>query len=129
MAETVGFPVAHPMKMSAGRTSEGEPGPQDRTVGKRVVVVVGTTVVVVVGATVVVLAVRRAMVVVVVAMADLFGGGGELDPTVNPMARPTPRAAMTATTMPTRTTVVRRNVMTGGSLTIGHNATCSRSQK
>jgi len=52
--------------------------------------------------------------VVVVAPADLVGDEvGEL--TDNPMARPMPRAARTAATIPTRTTVLRHTVITRGS--------------
>jgi len=51
---------------------------------------------------------------VVVAKADLVGDEvGEL--TDNPMARPMPRAARTAATIPTRTMVLRRTVITRGS--------------
>ena len=48
--------------------------------------------------------------------ARLVAGGEGLEPTVNPMAIPPPRAARTATTIPTRTTVLRRTVMNRGSL-------------
>jgi hypothetical protein len=43
--------------------------------------------------------------------------GGEVpDPTLNPTAIPTPRAARTSATTPARTTVLRRTVMSFGSL-------------
>jgi hypothetical protein len=72
-------------------------------------VAVEAAVVVVVDAGVVVVVVDTW--VVVVAKVDLVGDEvGEL--TDNPMARPSPRATRAAATIPTRTTVLRRTVIT-----------------
>jgi hypothetical protein len=49
-------------------------------------------------------------------VAEEWVGGEVPDPTLNPIAIPTPRAARTSATTPARTTVLRRTVMSFGSL-------------
>ena len=84
--------------------------------GAVAVVVVGAAVVVVVEANVVVV-VDGWPEVVVEELADL-DGVDELEPRVNPMARPMPSAARTAAAMPARTTVLRRMWIMGGSSSV-----------
>ena len=95
------LPVAHPTLTCVGRKCGVDPGPHDNTAGRGVVVVV------VVGPWEVVVEARAAM--------DLVVAGENLEPRCNSIASPTPRAARTATTMPTRMTVLRRRVITRGS--------------
>ena len=90
-----------------------DPGPHDSTADDGAVAVVGAAVVIVVGAAIVV--VLDTWVVGLVAATVLFEGDEEWEPAVNPMARPTPRAARMAAPIATRTTVLRRKVITRGS--------------
>jgi hypothetical protein len=107
IAVTVVLFVAHPTMSVAGRTCGVGPGPQDRTAGS------AATVVEVVSEDVVVVDACGAVVEAPVAEELL---GGELpEPTLNPMAIPTPRAARTRTPTPARTIVLRRIVMSCGS--------------
>jgi hypothetical protein len=107
MPVTVVTFVAHPTVSVVGRTCGVGPGPQDRTAGR------GATVVEVATEDVVV---ETCGVVVEAPLAEELFGGEVLEPTLNPMAVPTPRAARTSATTPARTTVLRRIVMSCGSL-------------
>ena len=98
--------VAQPTVSVVGRTCGVGPGPQDRTVGTATVVEVAVEDVVV----------DPCGMVVEASVAEKLFGGDVLEPTLSPMAVPTPRAARTSTTTPARTTVLRRTVMTLGSL-------------
>ncbi len=104
MPVTVMAPVAHPTVIFVGRVRDVDPGPQESTTGREVTLVV----------------VRGAVVVDTFAVlveppmaADLFDWGEDLEPMLKPIAVPTPRAASTSATMPTRTTVLRCTVITG----------------
>lgn len=86
-------PPVQPMTMVVGRTLDFDPGRQDTTRRPE-----GP-------------AVEAADVTTCGAGAGASaGGGGGL--AANPIAKPMPRAATTATVAPTRATVLRRNVMT-----------------
>jgi hypothetical protein len=105
IAVTVAVFVAHPTVSVVGRTCGVGPGPQDNTAGS--------------AAPVVEVASEDEVVdpcgaVVEAPVADELLGGLP-DPTLNPMAIPTPRAARTRTTTPTRTIVPRRIVISCGS--------------
>jgi hypothetical protein len=106
MPVTVVTFVAHPTVSVVGRTCGVGPGPQDRTAGREATVVEVATEDVVV---------ETCGVVVEAPLAEELFGGEVLEPTLNPMAVPTPRAARTSTTTPARTTVLRRIVMSCGS--------------
>jgi hypothetical protein len=106
-------PLAHPMWMSVGRRCGVDRGPQVRAAGIGVVVVVVGEEVVVVD--------RPDVVVVATTTVDVVVGGEDVGPRVNPIASPMPRAARTA--IPTRTTVLRRRVITLRS-TMKNNGTC-----
>jgi hypothetical protein len=108
MFVTVVVPFVHPTVSIVGRTCGVDPGPQDSTAGCVLTVVVEVEVEVVVDACP--LAAEATVEV------DLAAGGAVLEPTVQPMATPPPRAARIARTMPSRTTVLRRTVMSRGSL-------------
>jgi hypothetical protein len=99
--------VAHPTVSVLGRTCGVGAGAQDSTAGR------AATVVEVASEDEVVVAACGA--VVEVPMAEELLGGELPEPTLNPMAIPTPRAARTATTTPPRTIVLRRIVMSCGS--------------
>ena len=105
MPVTVTVRVAHPTVSVVGRTCGVGPGPQDRTAGSE------DTDVALVDEGVV----DTGSLVVEVPVAADFEGGEDLEPTANPMAVPTPRAATASATTPRRTTVLRRTVMTRGS--------------
>lgn len=112
-------PLVQPIFKLVGRTCGVDPGPHERTDGCATVVVVVASVVVV------------AFVVVVATptVSDDFLAGEDLDPTANPMTVPTPNAARIRTRTPTRMTVLRRIVMTRGSLsTTEGNGTSRRSR-
>ncbi len=98
--------VAHPTVSVMGRTCCVDPGPQDKTAGS------GVTVVEVVLEEVVV---EVNGLVVEAPVAEEWFGGELSEPTLNPMAVPTPRAARMSTTTPARTTVLLRTVMSVGS--------------
>jgi hypothetical protein len=99
--------VAHPTVSVVGRTCGVGPGPQERTAGTEATVVeVGTEDVVV----------DTGGLVVEAPVAEEWVGGEVPDPTLNPMAIPTPRAARTSAMTPARTTVLRRTVISFGSL-------------
>ena len=106
MAVTVMAPVAHPTVSVEGRTVGVDPGPQDTTAGT------GATVVVVLGADVAVVVDPCAVVVERPMRVDVVDGAEDLEPTADPMAIPTPRAARMSATMPALTTVLGRTVMT-----------------
>jgi hypothetical protein len=119
MVVSVVAPEAQPIVSFAGRTVNVVAGPQDCTAGCDVAVVV----VVEAGALVVDPCVVRDGSVA----DDLFVGGEVLDPTLHPMANPTPRAATTSAPTPTRTIVLRRMVMTRGSaLATGSHGSSAR---
>ena len=112
--------AAHPTVIVAGRTCGVGPGPQDRTAGIGAAVVEVATEDVVVDA--------RGVVVEASVVAALFGGE-VLEPTLNPMAVPTPRAARTSTTTPAWTRVLRRTVTSAGSFfAIATHGTSPRSE-
>jgi hypothetical protein len=107
MSVTVVTFVAHPNVSVVGRTCGVGPGPQESTAGME--------------ATVVEVAMEDVVVdtcglVVEAPVAEEWVGGEVPEPTLNPTAIPTPRAARTSSTTPERTTVVRRTVMSFGSL-------------
>jgi hypothetical protein len=108
MSVTVMAPVAHPTVSFVGRTLDVDPGPQDRTPGTD-----ATFVVVVRGEVVVDTDAELFEPPLVV---DAVGCGEDLEPTASPMAVPAPRATRTSATTPIRTTVLRRTVITLGSL-------------
>jgi hypothetical protein len=99
--------VAHPTVSVVGRTCGVGPGPQERTAGTEATVVEVAMEVVVVD---------TCGLVVEAPVAEEWVGGEVPEPTLNPTAIPTPRAARTSATTPTRTTVLRRTVMSFGSL-------------
>ena len=107
MAVTVTLPVAHPTVTVVGRTVGVDPGPQDNTAGGEAAVVVEVA-----GSVEVVSAPCAALVVPCVVVVDPVSGDGDLEPMANPIAMPTPTAARTSAATPTRTTVLRRTVMT-----------------
>jgi hypothetical protein len=117
---TVTDPAAHPTVSIVGRTCGVDPGPQDSTAGTEVAVVVLVRGEVVVD---------TGSVVVETPVAVDFVGVEDLEPTANPIAVPTPSAARTSTTTPTRTTALRRTAMSRGSLSAMHAyGTSQRSQ-
>jgi hypothetical protein len=103
---TVTIPAVHPTMSFVGRTCGVDPGPQDSTAG------CGATVVVARGRVVVD---TFAVVVEPPLAVDSDAGGEDLEPSANPIAVPAPRATRTSATTPTRTTVLRRSVITLGS--------------
>lgn len=107
--------LLQPMSKVFGRTCGVDAGPQERTVGCPAAVV---PVVAVVGAVDVPGGTEVAEWDGAVVLLALFfaAGGDDRRPTATPTAIPAPRAASTATTIPIRTTVLRRTVMTLGSL-------------
>jgi hypothetical protein len=107
MPVTVVAFVAHPTVSVVGRTCGVGPGPQERTAGMEATVVEVATEDVVVD---------TGSLVVEAPVAEESVGGEVPDPTLNPTAIPTPRAARTSATTPARTTVLRRTVMSFGSL-------------
>ena len=107
MSVTVMAPLAHPIVSFVGRMCAVDPGPQDNTPGNGVTVVEGEVVVLVDGC---------AGVVETPLLVAFVVGGEDWRPTIRPTAIPTPRAERTSTTMPARTTVRRRTVMSRGSL-------------
>ncbi len=106
---TVTFPVEHPTVIVEGRMWGVEPGPQDSTAGT------AANAVVVVERKVVEVASPCVEVVELPVAVDPFVDP-DLEPTAKPIAIPPPREARTRTAMPTRTTVLRRRVMTRESL-------------
>ena len=106
MAVTVTRPKAHPMVSFAGRTCGVDPGPQESTAGR------GTTVVAVEADVEVVDFDVGPLVVETLPSVDFVAGGEDLEPTVKPTAIPAPRASTTSAAMPTRTTVLRRTLIT-----------------
>ena len=106
---TVTFPVEHPTVIVEKRMWAVEPGPQDSTAGT------AANAVVVVERKVVEVASPCVEVVELPVAVDPFVDP-DLEPTAKPIAIPPPREARTRTAMPTRTTVLRRRVMTRESL-------------
>lgn len=116
MPVTLTAPAGQPTMSVVGRTCGVDPGAQDSTAGTGVVVVLVRGEVVV--------DTRSGVVEDPVAL-DL-AGGEEPEPTFSPMAIPTPRATRTRTAPPTRTMVLRRTVMTRGSLSVTNGYGTSR---
>jgi hypothetical protein len=118
ISEIVMLPVVHPIVIVAGRTCVVDPGPQDSTAGP-----VGAVVEVVEDEVVV----DTCAVVEEPVPIDFAVGDDDLEPTITPIPIPAARAATMSVTMPERTTVLRRMVMTRGSLgATGHNGTSRR---
>jgi hypothetical protein len=107
MSVTVIRPLPHPIVSFVGRMCAVDPGPQDSTPGNGVTVVGGDVVVVVDGC---------AGVVEMPVLLDFVVGGEDWEFAIKPMVIPTPRAERTSKTMPARTTVRRRTVISRESL-------------
>jgi hypothetical protein len=107
MPVTVVIPLAHPTVILVGRTCRVDPGPHESTAtrGDKVDVVRGDVVVD-----------TEAVVVEAPVVVDVVVDGEDLEATLRPAANARPRAARASTAMPTRRTVLRRTVMTRGSL-------------